>query len=302
MFADYLGDNPPPRYQPITSRQTCFFVGLDAVACSASEALADLAAEFRYDIVNGSFSESSLEGSIALSEALSCADLAIEFVDSASRPDHYLMGAVRAAFLPRISITTKPKRNFDVRVPSDYHPRLISPGDVSSVRDVIRRELALFEQSSVELDTAQEISRYVELLVSEASSLGEYTKATRNMFVRELNMGDSYKVGQAGAVGPNAHSHDMTFQQVWSEAEQKVDLKTLADELSKLRSALKEQALTSEEDAAIGEIAKAESAAKNNDGPKALAHLKAAGNWALGVAEKIGVGVATSAIKTALGV
>lgn len=114
-------------------------------------------------------------------------------------------------------------------------------------------------------------------------------------------MGDQYKVGQAGAVGPQSHAHDMTFQQIWNEAAPSLDLDALAQELTQLRPALKAAATTAEEDVAVGEIALAEVAAKQKDGPKALAHLKNAGLWALGVAEKIGVGVATTAIKTAMG-
>ena len=51
-----------------------------------------------------------------------------------------------------------------------------------------------------------------------------------------------------------------------------------------------------------GQPLRAEVAAKNGDGPKALEHLQNAGQWALDVALKIGVPVAIAALKTALGV
>ena len=44
-------------------------------------------------------------------------------------------------------------------------------------------------------------------------------------------------------------------------------------------------------------VADAEEAAAKGDGPGALQHLKGAGKWALGVAEKIGVSVAAKAIE-----
>jgi hypothetical protein len=47
-------------------------------------------------------------------------------------------------------------------------------------------------------------------------------------------------------------------------------------------------------------VAAAEKAAVKGDVPTTLGHLKAAGTWALGVAEKIGVSVATEAIKRAI--
>ena len=50
-----------------------------------------------------------------------------------------------------------------------------------------------------------------------------------------------------------------------------------------------------------GEVALAEEAAKAGNGTKTLEHLKNAGEWALGVAEKIVIPLATAALKTALG-
>ncbi len=47
-------------------------------------------------------------------------------------------------------------------------------------------------------------------------------------------------------------------------------------------------------------IASAESCAKKGDGPGALEYLSKAGKWALGIAEKIGVPVATEALKVAV--
>ena len=67
-----------------------------------------------------------------------------------------------------------------------------------------------------------------------------------------------------------------------------------------LRQELRKEADTPEHDSSIGEIAAAEVAAKCK-GPQALEHLKKAGNWALGIAEKIGTTIAESAIKSALG-
>jgi hypothetical protein len=123
------------------------------------------------------------------------------------------------------------------------------------------------------------------------------------IIIKEQIMGDKYTVGQAGAVGPQSHAHDMNFNQLWQQgADEKIDLTTLATELSLLRSKLKEEATEPHQDAAVGAIASAEVAAKEGKGPEALEHLAKAGKWALGVAEKIGVGVATAALKEALGV
>ena len=47
----------------------------------------------------------------------------------------------------------------------------------------------------------------------------------------------TYNVGQAGAVGPHAHAHDMSFQQIQGG----LDLSKLAEELTRLREAMREE-------------------------------------------------------------
>ena len=106
----------------------------------------------------------------------------------------------------------------------------------------------------------------------------------------------TYNVGQAGAVGPHAHAHDMTFQQIQGG----LDLPKLAEELGRLRNAMKgETTGTRDEDKAIGAVADAEEAATKGDGPAVLRYLKSAGTWGLKIAEKIGVALAIEALKNA---
>jgi len=112
---------------------------------------------------------------------------------------------------------------------------------------------------------------------------------------------DQYKIGQAGAVGPHAEAHDMTFNQIWAESTSNIDIHQLGRELAELRSGLSKQASEPDHFVALGEVAAAEKAAKDGDGPRALEHLKRAGTWVWDVATKIGIGVATAAAKSALG-
>jgi hypothetical protein len=109
---------------------------------------------------------------------------------------------------------------------------------------------------------------------------------------------DTYNIpGQAGAVGPRAQAHDNVFQQI----QDGIDLPKLAEELGRLRAAMKGEATgTREQDKAIGAVADAEEAAAKGDAPTALQYLKGAGEWTLKVAEKIGVSVATEALKKAI--
>lgn len=115
------------------------------------------------------------------------------------------------------------------------------------------------------------------------------------------SMGDKYEAGQAGAQGPHAHAHDMSYNQIWHQTKENIDLPILAKELSTLRNELKKSAKNAEDYAEIGAIANAEIEAKKDDGPKALSALSKVGKKTLIFAEKIGIGVATAAIKAACG-
>ena len=119
--------------------------------------------------------------------------------------------------------------------------------------------------------------------------------------IEKLNMGDSYTAGQVGAMGPGAQAHDMSFHQVSVQQLGHLDMRTLAVELASLRQGMKQIATEPDHDIAIGQIAAAETAAKKGDADTVLRHLKSAGKWSFDVATKIGVSVASEAIKKSMG-
>jgi len=80
-----------------------------------------------------------------------------------------------------------------------------------------------------------------------------------------------------------------------------MELENLAAELLTLHQMMSQEAKESTHYTAIAEVAKAEEAAKANDSSKVAESLKAAGKWALDVATKIGVSLATEAIKQSAG-
>ena len=111
-------------------------------------------------------------------------------------------------------------------------------------------------------------------------------------------MGNRIIKGQ-GIIADTVHSRDMIFHQAWTQSG--IDYLQLAKELAQLRAAMKQEAEgTAEQDEAIGAVAAAEKAATQGDGTTVLGHLKTAGKWTLGVAEKIGVAVAAKAIASAM--
>jgi hypothetical protein len=127
-------------------------------------------------------------------------------------------------------------------------------------------------------------------------------KPTILLTAGDFKMGDEYNVrGQAGAVGPNAHAHDMTFNQIVSQIDKSTDFGQLANELVKLRRRMIQEAKETSQYIAVGEVAKAEEKARNKDSSKAVKSLKAAGKWTLEVATKIGVSLTTDVINSLWG-
>lgn len=120
--------------------------------------------------------------------------------------------------------------------------------------------------------------------------------------IQDAKMSDYYQVGQAGAVGPNATAIGQNFFQIWNNKAGETDLNLLAQELHKVRDIARSSASgTRDQDVTLGELANAEVAAEQGDGPKALSHLARVGQWALYIAREIGVPVAVKAIETAMG-
>ncbi len=109
------------------------------------------------------------------------------------------------------------------------------------------------------------------------------------------------KAGQVAAIGDGAKVHDINFNQIWNESVSDIDLNQLADELGKLSSSMKKEAKTIEQDEAVLEIRKAENAAKDGKGPKAIEHIKNAGKWAFDKAQEIGTDIAAEVIKKSMG-
>lgn len=115
-------------------------------------------------------------------------------------------------------------------------------------------------------------------------------------------MGDEIRAkGQIGALGRNAKVEHTTFNQIWHEGGESVDLSKLAEELSAIRKAMRAESSTAEQDVQLGLIAAAETAAKSGDGPGVFGVLSKVGPWAIEAATKIGAGLAVAIISKATG-
>jgi hypothetical protein len=118
---------------------------------------------------------------------------------------------------------------------------------------------------------------------------------------RGINVGDTYNVGQAGAVGSGASASNMTFNQLLTQGGG-IDLKQLASELNQLQREMESRATEAEHNSAVDEVTQAAIAAERGDTSALRAHLERVGKWGLATANAIGTSLAAAAIKSALGI
>ncbi|MDP3182569.1 MAG: hypothetical protein Q8M54_07085 [Desulfobaccales bacterium] len=193
------------------------------------------------------------------------------FTEESSKLQHYFNVATKR--IARIENKSEKKFSAEISKIAREAIEFISPGQKESLLNII-------EGINIRKNIYRKIENYMEVT-----------------FMR-----DKYDIsGQAGAVGPGAHAHDIQFQQIWNQVQGHIDLSLLIEDLEKLKKHLKEEAETPEQLQAVTDVSLAEKEAKAGNGPKVLEYLKKAGQWAFDTATKIGTSVAAEVIKKALG-
>jgi hypothetical protein len=302
ILRDYVGD-PPPRYQGSLTPRTCLLLGGSALEDTVLDELRKYVEQVRkYEVLTSDkvFKEIGIHPiaydllrEIDLVVAVTSADM--------DRRDSYLLGVAHGACKPLVNFSTDMTFLPPGNVPTEYHPRLLSSKSAPEILNGLAKEIDLYEEDFLNLEDTASTDRYIQFLV-DLGGRGLYSPRARHQGM-EVVMGDRYEIrGQAGAVGPNAHVHDTTFNQIWQDAGEHIDLPTLANELGRLRTALRADAKTPDDDQVVADVGQAERAAREGNGPGALRHLRGVGKWALAAATSIGAGVAVAAIKAATGV
>ena len=214
------------------------------------------------------------------------ASLTVCVLDDVTPASMYFLGMARSSLVPTITLSKDPQSPLSELVPEVYQRRIINAESVDRSAALLEDQIERFEEDFIELDREGKAENYAHQLALAASPVGQYSDAVRSTIIQEITMGDRYTAGQAGAQGPGAHAHDITFNQIWAQSQDRIDLGALAEDLASLRGHLRSAASAPEHDAAVGAVANAEIAAKAGDGPGALAWLAKAGRWALDRARK----------------
>lgn len=125
-------------------------------------------------------------------------------------------------------------------------------------------------------------------------------KAKFSSFSVVIDRRVTMKADRGGVVVNRSKVRDIETKYTSKKKTEPIDLKTLAVQLEELRVAMKGEGKSTAHDIATGQIAAAKEAADNKDQKGTVSALKSAGKWALGVAQKIGVTVASKAIEDAM--
>ncbi len=121
------------------------------------------------------------------------------------------------------------------------------------------------------------------------------SKTTKNNNSKIVN-----SPGSSLAQGTSAKSSSNSNNVVSSSGISGVDLKILVSDLDQLRVGMRAVAQELEHDEAVTAVGKALKAAEIGDEKSVAGHLKTAGKWALGIAEKLALSIATEAIKDSM--
>jgi len=265
ILGEQVGVHPPPSHRAPRGRRGCLVVG------SSDPVVHEfLDRERRYDVLAAErFLKSIGEHPIGY-DALAVVGLVVAFVGGALSPgDHYLLGLADSS-RPTIRLSLDPLPFKTNSVPSEYRPRFVPAS--SDVREILGVELDIFEEDFLNLEDEAKTQRYIGALVDLGgpTPIGRYGQFTRDRVI-EVVHGDRYDVrGSVGALGPNAHAHNVEMIQIWEQNRQQLDLAGLAEELGRLLPAMRSTSTSPQDNQAIVELGQAQQQARAGNGPAVM--------------------------------
>src|SRR5438132_8651559 len=97
-----------------------------------------------------------------LQEELTCAELAIAFIDSRKDRAEFFLGALHACLTPTILLTATANFVFHERTPREYQARVVDYSDLDRLKRIIDKETAIFEEEYVDLENQDKVARYAQ--------------------------------------------------------------------------------------------------------------------------------------------
>ena len=175
----YIGEDPPPTYHPVSAQRSYLLLGQDAFGESRVSVIRQLMAEAGYAPSELDGTDAWLSTSKPYEHVVTRASLAISLVERLSPRDIYLLGAARVSLLPTVLLSDAANYIFDPQVPQEYQPRVVAGLNVDKIVDVVRKEVAIFEQDYLDLADPTKVVRYRAALLHQVRREGRYGSEVR---------------------------------------------------------------------------------------------------------------------------
>jgi hypothetical protein len=257
ILKTYIGNEPPPTYQPSSGQRCCLVIGGSSLSDNQLSRIQDQLISLRYSPIVVPGGTDCLSYDHPYEEMITQSMLCISFTEKLSPREFYLLGAARASLTPTILLTQNSGYAFNPKVPEEYQPRKVVTGDTDVMCQILKQEISIFEEDCLELEDQEKVLRYRAALIREGREDGVYSRQARDVIfnlvtgnVGEIDMSQD-KIQVSKVVGPvNIKSQlDRVTQIVKNAAAMPDDKRNqLAELIDELQEALKTAAEKRPED------------------------------------------------------
>jgi hypothetical protein len=195
ILKNYLGENPPPKYQPSAMKKTCAMVGTPDLSKEMRENLYSIISDKGYSVIE---LDSDFEIPIQdqkIFDDIHSADLAVCLIEGKTYATQYLFGALHLAFIPTIFLTTNNLYKYNPIIPKEYQPLSIDINKIQETSEKIYKEIGLYEEDFLDIDDPKKVVTYMQQLLKYASPSGRYREGIGQIIADEVNIaGNIYQI------------------------------------------------------------------------------------------------------------
>ena len=228
VLSTYIGKQQLPRYKGIEHQRSCLLVGESRLNKGLKERITEVLKSKGYQVKTKSKMPNVLPLQGDYHSEISQTNLAIAILTAKSNINSYILGILQSSLVPTImlSIGDYPTvRN----VPKEYQRRIISNKDHDNDVEIIDRQISLFEEDFIEIDSSGKAKKYADKLASSPLP-GQYTHDFRTNIIQEVTMGDTFKNIQDATV-INKSTLKNSFNREGMTSDQLDTLKSLVNSL-----------------------------------------------------------------------